>query len=71
MRLRISENNIFPAFDQDVELLPSITEYQKIDSRGDYIHKAEILCSLYKRLEPYESKLKKGGFDKLCSDTTF
>lgn len=49
----------------------SITEYQKIDNRGDYNRKAEILCTLSKKLEPYESQIKSPLFDRLCNDTKF
>lgn len=53
------------------ELEHSISEYRRIDNRGDLDRKAEILCSLFKRLEPLERKFKGTTYEKLCSDTTF
>jgi len=56
---------------QNEELESSIVEYLKVDNRGDIERKAEILCTLAKRLEPYEGKLKNMEFGALCSDTTY
>lgn len=39
---------------QRPELEESLTEYQKIDNRGDVVRKAEVLCTLAKKLEPLE-----------------
>lgn len=56
---------------QDEELAPSIVEYLKIDNRHDLKRKGEILCTLAKKLEPYEKKLCGTEFRALCTDTTF
>lgn len=53
------------------DISDSITEYKKIDSRGDLKRKGEILCTLFKKLEAYEKKFKGTGYEKLCNDTTF
>ena len=53
------------------EFRDSIVTYLKIDNRGDLTRKGEILCTLAKRLEPYEKKLNSTEFKKLCNDTTF
>ena len=52
----------------DIEI--SITEYLKVDNRGDLVRKGEILCTLAKKLETVESKLKGTEFKQLCTDTT-
>ena len=56
---------------QQPELAHSVVEYLKIDNRDDLEHKAEILCSLYKQLEPSRKRLKDNVFDNLCSHTAF
>ncbi len=43
--------------EQNDEIAPSIVEYLKIDNRHDLKRKGEILCTLAKKLEPYEKKL--------------
>lgn len=54
----------------DEDIKASSVEYLKIDNRGDCVRKAEILCSLAKKLEPYEEKLNSTEFKSLCKDTT-
>ena len=56
---------------QSQELAPSIIEYLKIENRDNLERKAQILCSLYKQLEPQKKQLKDNGFDKLVSHTSF
>lgn len=63
--IAIAVSNEFP------KMKASITEYQKIDSRGDLTRKTEVLCTLAKRLEPFEKALGDAGFKSLCTDTTF
>ena len=53
------------------EIQPSITEYKKIDNRGDLKRKGEILCTLFKKLESIEKRLNGSPYKQLCSDTTF
>lgn len=57
--------------EQNQELKTSITEYLKIDNRGDLQRKGEVLCTLAKKLEPHEKSLINSEFKQLCSDTTF
>ena len=56
---------------QRQDLKASITDYLKIDNRGDLQRKGEILCTLAKKLEPHEKSLINSEFKQLCSDTTF
>ena len=49
----------------------SISEYNMIDNRGDLSRKAEILCTLYKKLESYASDFKGTTYEKLYDDTKF
>lgn len=53
--------------DQDVK--ESILEYIQIDNRGDLKRKAEILCTLYKKLESYSEKFKGTTYKNLYDDT--
>lgn len=53
------------------ELEIPITEYLKIDNRGDLQRKGEVLCTLAKKLEPHEKALIGTEFKQLCTDTTF
>lgn len=48
----------------------SISEYARIDNRGDLKRKGEILCTLFKKLESVEAKLKANNFVSIVSDTT-
>lgn len=57
--------------EQNRDLKASITEYLKIDNRGDIQRKGEVLCTLAKKLEPHEKALNDSDFKQLCSDTTF
>lgn len=58
--------------EREPELSVSILDYLRIDNRGDFRRKGEILCTLAKQLEPLEKEFKgKQGFEQLCSDTTF
>lgn len=57
--------------DNHPEISDSITEYNRIDTRGDLKRKGEILCTLFKRLEADEKKFKGTTYQSLCSDTTF
>lgn len=59
------------ATDSYPEIKASLVEYKKIDNRGDLKRKAEILCTLSKRLEDEEKKLVSTEFKSLCTDTTF
>ena len=56
---------------EHADIEPSIIDYLKIDNRGNIRRKAEILCTLAKRLEPEERKLTGSEFKSLCEDTTF
>lgn len=47
---------------QNPELEGSIVEYQKIDNRHDLTRKAEILCTISKKLEERESIFKGSSF---------
>lgn len=78
--IKKEKNEFFLVYKDDVasaignqmpELVESLTEYQKIDNRGNVIRKAEILCTLAKRLEPHEKSLCSTEFKALCDDTTF
>ena len=78
--IKEEKNEIYLVYKDDIatavcneipETEASITEYQKIDSRGDLTRKMEILCSLAKRLEPFEKVLSSNGYKSLCTDTTF
>lgn len=60
------KNELFIVYKNDVASLigeqfpkikDSITDYNKIDIRGDLVAKAEILCTLAKELEPMEKTL--------------
>ena len=71
---------VFVVYDDDLssvvanscpEIRVSLTEYQKIDNRGDLIRKSEILCTLFKRLEPIRKKFQGTEYAQLCDDTTF
>lgn len=53
------------------EIKASLTEYKKIDNRGNLVRKGEILCTLYKRLEEVEAKFKGTAYKGICDDTTF
>ena len=73
-------NEIFIDYNDDVasvvgedypDISGSITEYRRIDNRGNLQRKAEILCTLYKKLESVEGKLKANNFGNIMSDATF
>lgn len=53
------------------DIKDSISEYIRIDNRGDLKHKGEILCTLFKKLESVETKLKANNFGAIASDATF
>lgn len=55
--------------DPDVEI--SLTDYHRIDNRGDLQRKGEILCSLSKRLESVEAQIKGTEFYSIYNDATF
>ena len=57
--------------DDHPDIKDSIVEYKKIDNRGDLTRKGEILCTLFKKLESVEGKLKRTGYRNLCDDATF
>lgn len=59
----VSENN------PDVEI--SFLEYRRIDNRGDLQRKGEILCTLSKKIESAEGKIKGTEYQALLNDTTF
>lgn len=73
-------NEVFVAYKDDLgtsvsctypEIADSLSEYRKIDNRGDLKHKGEILCTLFKRLEAEEAKFRGTTYQGLCKDTTF
>lgn len=47
----------------------SVTEYVLIDNRGDLKRKAEILCTLYKKLEAYSDLFKGTTYKNMYEDT--
>lgn len=53
------------------DIKDSIGEYVRIDNRGDLKRKGEILCTLFKKLESVEAKLKANNFASIASDTTY
>lgn len=57
--------------EQHKDISNSIGDYLKIDNKRDLQRKGEILCTLAKKLEPYEKSLNNTELGKLCSDTTF
>lgn len=56
---------------QSPDIEPSLSEYHRIDNRGDIKRKGEILCTLSKKLESVESQIKGTEFYPLYNDTTF
>lgn len=56
---------------QNPDIEVSLTDYQRIDNRGDLRRKGEILCTLSKRLESVEAQIKGTEFYQLYNDTTF
>lgn len=73
-------NEIFVVYQDDIsvvvakdqpQIAHSLTEYNRIDNRGDLQRKGEILCTLFKSLEPVEKKFKGTEYAQLASDTTF
>jgi len=56
--------------EQNQDIKASITEYLKIDNRGDINRKAEVLCTLAKKLEENKDAYKGNEFSKLYTDTT-
>ena len=53
----------------DVEI--SLTDYRRIDNRGDLRRKGEILCTLSKQLEAVEAQVKGTEFYSIYNDATF
>lgn len=53
----------------DVEI--SLTDYHRIDNRGDLQRKGEILCTLSKQLEAVEAQVKGTEFYSTYNDATF
>ena len=53
----------------DVEI--SLTDYHRIDNRGDLQRKGEILCTLSKQLEAVEAQVKGTEFYSIYNDATF
>lgn len=53
----------------DVEI--SLTDYHRIDNRGDLRRKGEILCTLSKQLEAVEAQVKGTEFYSIYNDATF
>ena len=51
------------------EISVSLSEYKRIDNRGDLKRKSEILCTLYKMLESYSDDFKGTTYNGLYSDT--
>lgn len=56
---------------QNTDVEVSLTDYCRIDNRGDLQRKGEILCTLSKKLESIEAKIKGTEFYSLYNDTTF
>lgn len=56
---------------QNTDVAVSLTDYRRIDNRGDLQRKGEILCTLSKKLEAIEAKIKGTEFYSLYNDTTF
>ena len=56
---------------QNTDVAVSLTDYRRIDNRGDLQRKGEILCTLSKKLESIEAKIKGTEFYSLYNDTTF
>ena len=74
-KLETVGNEFFVTYKDDIaeavllehkDLEASITDYLKIDNRGDIVRKGEILCTLAKKLEPYEKRLSNTEFKSLC-----
>lgn len=74
------QNEIYIVYTDDIakvigadneDLNGSIMEYLKIDNSGNLERKGEILCTLAKKLDPYEKQLCASEFKQLCMDTTF
>lgn len=67
----IYKNDVVTAVSlQNPDIKNTIVEYQKIDNRGDLVRKGEVLCTLYKKLEPHERQFRGTELWKLYSDTT-
>ncbi len=47
----------------------SLGEYKRIDNQGNLIRKAEILCTLYKKLESFSEKFQGTTYKNLYDDT--
>ena len=56
---------------QNPDVETSLTDYHRIDNRGDLQRKGEILCTLSKRLESVEAQIKGTEFYQTYKDTTF
>lgn len=52
-----------------IDIKDSIMEYVLIDNRGDLKRKAEILCTLYKKLEIYSDLFKGTTYKNMYDDT--
>lgn len=53
------------------DIADSLIEYRRHDMKGNLKRKEEVLCTLFKKLEPIEKKFKGTEFANLASDTTF
>jgi len=53
------------------DIAASISEYKRIDNKGDLERKGEILCTLFKKLESIERRLLGTTYNALVKDTTF
>lgn len=53
------------------DIAGSMREYIRIDNRGDLKRKAEILCTLYKKLEELSDQFKGTVYKKLYDDAHF
>lgn len=58
-------------YKENIDIEESIKEYIQIDNKGDLKRKAEILCTLYKKLEQYSSVFKGSTYKSLYEDTKF
>lgn len=67
-----AENHVATAVaETNEDITNSLIEYRRHDMRGDLKRKGEILCTLFKKLEPIEKRFKGTTYEKLASDTTF
>lgn len=78
--IHMENNEIYISYTDDVasivsvqnkDISDSISEYLKIDNNYDFNRKSELLCTFYKKIEPYGKEFSKTEFKKLYDDTKF